>query len=492
MSSYYEPFFEGGTNTTSTAAVAQTSVPNYSLPTSTPPVATPQPQTFTETRADGSVWQVTVIHNADGTTNRSETQISGPTGGQAAQVTAPATTPASTPAAAPAATTAATSVTDAPPNSWSADETEAKYDDSGFPVALVYKYTANGHKKGDVAQNFSGIQTRLDSVGAPPELDKSQITDLEGSAPYQGIDSIIAMLKDPKTTVQDYDASFGILARSMGLGPNATSADYYNFMQSLFNGMNSAQETYSAGAKNPMGMLTSTDQQYLGGLRQEAEAGLRKSLDAIMSGSVNNSSNMAILTSNEIVRGMTNDQLKASMELANMHLSAAFNDWQGQATQYNEMFKNGQASAQSIVQAFQNNRLSALQAYSMELDSIYKDNQTYLQEYSADLDRWKANADSILTSIQVEIGLDKYVMDKAKASWEEAYTKHEAEVKQAMDMAQGFGGVFQMAVGVVTILGGLSLMVLNPVVGGGLLAAGATAIGYGGTAALTGFTGALA
>ena len=393
--------------------------------------------------------------------------------------TPPATTPPATTPPTPSGQTPpppAAANPDAPPAGQYPDDYDYKYDANGNVVALVYKYTANGHNKGDVVQSFQGLIDKMNSIGAPPPADFSRIQDLTQTGAYGQLDALLQKLQDPNTTAQDYDASLGILARIAGVG--TTSADWTSFMSGLNANLTAAKAGLTQETPEQQGQTA----QYLYSQRTDTEALMRKQVDAIMSGNMNNSTNAAILKSNEFVRGLNNDQISAQVQLSNMHLSQNLNAFNAQLDQYKEMFNNGSMTAGQIVKSFQDNRLAAIQGYAVELQQIQNNNQNVFTENQQALDVWKANADNIYNEINAQLGIDKFAMDKVKNNWDSWYTKQQAAFQEQMNQNKKVGGWLEVLAGGLLVLGGFLFPPLAEfLIPGGIAVAGAGAGNVSGT-----------
>jgi hypothetical protein len=402
--------------------------PGYTGNPSPPPT-----KTSTETRQVGN-YLVTYQNWSDGRqTVIKKVQNQGQPAGTPATTTPP---PA---AAVPGTTDTTGQANDAPPNGANPDELELKYDDKGNVIALVYKYTANGHNKGDVSKNYQQFQDWIAGIGEVPTA--RQATDLTTTQAYTDLQALIAKINDPNITAQDYENSLGILAKIAGVG--TTSADWQNFMA----GLNSQLSNLGQYLNQETPEQAAQTSQYLYAQRTDTEALMRKQTDAILSGATGNSMNAAIMQSNEMIRNLNNSQVEAQVQLANFHLSANVNAFNAKLTQYNEMFQNGSMTAQAIVKDFQNNRLAALQGYALELQTIQNQNSNIFTENEQALAAWKANADNIYTKINTELGIDASATAKIKADWDQWYAEGQAALQEQITKNQKGVGVFETCLG---------------------------------------------
>ncbi len=297
---------------------------------------------------------------------------------------------------------------------------------------------------GAIVKDYRPLWDKVMSVSQAPDFNtftQSQglnfTRDITQTSPYQGITSLISQLQNPNLPAQDRQAAIDTLAKERGY---ATGEEYNT-------AMNQRATELNQGVSGQQGMTEEEKlafQRVAAGQQQDLEATQRRQLDSILSGQTGNSTARALMQANENIKTIRDAQLQSTVSLMNMDYARKLDEFDRKAQLYKDAMDRGEITIQNFMDAYKNNRLSALQGFASQVSTIMSQNQQYLNMYTSDLDKVRTNAQIVYQSVSTELGIDEAAQQQIKDAFdkyaaEEGLKEAQAQRQQAQN--QGFWSV---------------------------------------------------
>jgi len=324
---------------------------------------------------------------------------------------------------------------------------EYEYDTKGR-ITRIWR-TVNGVKDATPYADYTSVWGQLDNASGMQAntfedwMKKNGYTyqTVADSPEYQGLQGLIAQLQSTETSTGDQDASDLQAGKSLGFtGTNEEIlAEYRSYKGGTINGQ---EDWFSNQAQNGFegyAGLGETDQanyeRMVRNQAQSSEQEAQRALDQVLSGATGNSTQRALMLSNEYTKTIQDAQLQSSVELATLNYDRRLAEFQADYTDYQTRLSMGQTTATQVLEELQNNRYQALQGYATDINAILTQDQQYLTMYGQELERVQQAVDQIYKGIELELNtIDEAISTKVQEAFDQYWADYAAN-KQKRDEA---------------------------------------------------------
>jgi hypothetical protein len=101
-----------------------------------------------------------------------------------------------------------------------------------------------------------------------------------------------------------------------------------------------------------------------------------------------------------------------------------------------QMVQAGQTSTSEYLQLLLQGQAQALQAYAVEMDSLYTENAQYLDMYQADLQALELGINATYQGIMAELGVEESALNALTASYDQDFNSALANLELAYQEAE--------------------------------------------------------
>ncbi len=200
-------------------------------------------------------------------------------------------------------------------------------------------------------------------------------------------------------TEEDYNAAFGQSARMLGYGSEEE-------MNAAMNAMRDAEQGDMAG-------MGDVEMQ----VRQRANQAMLREMEARETRMVENTfsdtgSTIRMLQSaDEATSKINNVQLQQAAALINEDAERAFAQLQVQKQQWQQELQVKTITVSQYMENLQTGMDIALQGYAQQIEGLWRENQQYLQQFTADRDALVASIDAMYNAAVLELGAAQAEID---------------------------------------------------------------------------------
>lgn len=142
------------------------------------------------------------------------------------------------------------------------------------------------------------------------------------------------------------------------------------------------------------------------------------------------SASRSLAAADEAMRSINDAQIQQQVALADETFRRQTMEYEAQQQQWQQMVKSGQMARSEYLQLVQNSKAQAFKGYALQIDTMFQQNQDYLQRYQSDLKSVAMALDNTYKAINAEMGVDTAMMDYV----EQQYNREIAPLLNEIDL----------------------------------------------------------
>ena len=319
-------------------------------------------------------------------------------------------------------------------------------------AGLPYEYGwVNEDGSWTQSRDMLSVAQQLHDLQNMPIPERPGLIDLETSAPYAGIQSLIDLWNDPNTPFADRQAALDQFASEMGM----TADEVSNMLGGMLGQANQgvqAQQGLTPEYTDAYNRETALE-------LQQQQNNYMQMLEAMSAGGRNVAGFRAM---DEVARSMSTFQLQRDVTRMNLDMATKQSEYDALMGRWDQLYKQKEMTTQELVDNIQENRMNALTGYAQEISVLVQQNQLTLQAYQADLAATQLHAETVYKGIMADMGVSESMMSQMQDEYEMYMAPYYAELERyAIDAqieAQKQGAKMQqtaMVVGSIPVVGWL-------------------------------------
>ena len=319
-------------------------------------------------------------------------------------------------------------------------------------AGLPYEYGwVNEDGSWTQSRDMLSVAQQLHDLQNMPIPERPGLIDLETSAPYAGIQSLIDLWNDPNTPFADRQAALDQFASEMGM----TADEVSNMLGGMLGQANQgvqAQQGLTPEYTDAYNRETALE-------LQQQQNNYMQMLEAMSAGGRNVAGFRAM---DEVARSMSTFQLQRDVTRMNLDMATKQSEYDALMGRWDQLYKQKEMTTQELVDNIQENRMNALTGYAQEISVLVQQNQLTLQAYQADLAATQLHAETVYKGIMADMGVSESMMSQMQDEYEMYMAPYYAELERyAIDAqieAQKQGAKMQqtaMVVGAIPVVGWL-------------------------------------
>jgi len=324
-------------------------------------------------------------------------------------------------------------------------------------AGLPYEYGwVNEDGSWTQSRDMLSVAQQLHDLQNMPIPERPGLIDLETSAPYAGIQSLIDLWNDPNTPFADRQAALDQFASEMGM----TADEVSNMLGGMLGQANQgvqAQQGLTPEYTDAYNRETALE-------LQQQQNNYMQMLEAMSAGGRNVAGFRAM---DEVARSMSTFQLQRDVTRMNLDMATKQSEYDALMGRWDQLYKQKEMTTQELVDNIQENRMNALTGYAQEISVLVQQNQLTLQAYQADLAATQLHAETVYKGIMADMGVSESMMSQMQDEYEMYMAPYYAELEryaidaqieaqkqannmQAIGLVGGFIGLVGGFVGLVT------------------------------------------
>ena len=320
-------------------------------------------------------------------------------------------------------------------------------------AGLPYEYGwVNEDGSWTQSRDMLSVAQQLHDLQNMPIPERPGLIDLETSAPYAGLQSLIDLWNDPNTPFADRQAALDQFASEMGM----TADEVSNMLGGMLGQANQgvqAQQGLTPEYTDAYNRETALE-------LQQQQNNYMQMLEAMSAGGRNVAGFRAM---DEVARSMSTFQLQRDVTRMNLDMATKQSEYDALMGRWDQLYKQKEMTTQELVDNIQENRMNALTGYAQEISVLVQQNQLTLQAYQADLAATQLHAEIVYKGIMADMGVSESMMSQMQDEYEMYMAPYYAELDryaiEAQIKAQKQGSNMQAAGLVISAIGAAGMFI---------------------------------
>ena len=293
-------------------------------------------------------------------------------------------------------------------------------------AGLPYEYGwVNEDGSWTQSRDMLSVAQQLHDLQNMPIPERPGLIDLETSAPYAGIQSLIDLWNDPNTPFADRQAALDQFASEMGM----TADEVSNMLGGMLGQANQgvqAQQGLTPEYTDAYNRETALE-------LQQQQNNYMQMLEAMSAGGRNVAGFRAM---DEVARSMSTFQLQRDVTRMNLDMATKQSEYDALMGRWDQLYKQKEMTTQELVDNIQENRMNALTGYAQEISVLVQQNQLTLQAYQSDLAATQLHAETVYKGIMADMGVSESMMSQMQDEYEMYMAPYYAELDRYAIEAQ--------------------------------------------------------